>query len=1065
MNAAFDTAIDARNPWLGLASFTEETSGYFFGRDEEVAELARRVQRKLLTVLFGQSGLGKTSILRAGLVPKLRAQGYCPVYVRIDYAANAPEPAEQIKQAIARAARGSGEWTHAGVAAAGESLWEFLHHRDDVLKDDSGRTLTPFLIFDQFEEIFTLAQNDDAGRARAARFIQDLADLVENRSPRELEARLESDDSTAERFDFGRSDYRVLIALREDYLAPLESLKRAMPSIAQNRLRLAPMTGPQALTAVLKPGRGLVNEEVAAAIVRFVSGGAEIQNAEVEPALLSLVCRELNDARLAANRREISPDLLEGSQHSILGNFYERSLADQPPAVRRIIEDQLLTASGFRENIAEERLIAAFKAAGVAPETLAILVNRRLLRVEDRLDLRRVELTHDVLCGVVKASRDLRQEREAREATDRLLAEQRDKEAAARGALVRARHVAVVCALLALFAVVAAGFAVYSTQRAKRAEAATQQARVQAESLVGYLSADFATELETYGQLSAISEIARRQIDYFRGLPAILKGVDSIRNGALAMIVFARAESSQGRPQQADAPAREAIELLESARAQGDLSEATTIALARAYGVRARILGQDADASGLATAKKAVALVAPVASGAGASRAARKAYAEILVALGFEQYQFHKEWEQGVANLQRARELAASLGGRDVQSPEMGVLYADAGCWQAEILINLQRDAEAKTIDLEADGILRKVLESRPYYRRAIHIGQIVELDLSNIAYIHLDPAAAFTDAGRAWQLAQDELNLDPNNSSAINNAAVNLLAQGDLAWALGRVADSFDYYRRTNAIGERVQQSGTWFVLNSLTPQGTLAMRLADSGADDAARAVAAWSREQVEGLKKSEPAGSHVPLFAECTQLIIDGEIAFGLGDFKTAAARSAEAAQLVQRVEPDAAFEGFLKYTCVVYGPATQGEADFWLGNYAAAEQGLSAAIDARTQYPSGTLNEQRSASYGRTLKALTLVHQGRDSEARALIEPEVKFERDLARENRGDVTQHLELAKTLYVESLTDPKRRAALQREALALFDGLPPEFARLHSTVRWRNLLRHLSDAPPKTIG
>src|ERR1700682_863007 len=88
--------VDGENPWLGLASFSEETRAYFHGRDDEIAELARRVQRKLLTVLFGQSGLGKTSILRAGLVPRLRAQGHCPVSVRIDYAAEAPEPADQI---------------------------------------------------------------------------------------------------------------------------------------------------------------------------------------------------------------------------------------------------------------------------------------------------------------------------------------------------------------------------------------------------------------------------------------------------------------------------------------------------------------------------------------------------------------------------------------------------------------------------------------------------------------------------------------------------------------------------------------------------------------------------------------------------------------------------------------------------------------------------------------------------------------------------------------------------------------------------------------------------------
>src|SRR5690349_16401598 len=153
-----DAAVDEEHPWLGLASFTEETRSYFYGREDEVAELARRVQRKLLTVLFGQSGLGKTSILRAGLVPRLRGHGYCPVYVRIHYASDAPEPGEQIKQAIVQTARHSGQWTQTGVAASGESLWEFLHHRDDVLQDEAGETLIPLLIFDQFEEIFTLAQ-------------------------------------------------------------------------------------------------------------------------------------------------------------------------------------------------------------------------------------------------------------------------------------------------------------------------------------------------------------------------------------------------------------------------------------------------------------------------------------------------------------------------------------------------------------------------------------------------------------------------------------------------------------------------------------------------------------------------------------------------------------------------------------------------------------------------------------------------------------------------------------------------------------------------------------------
>ena len=95
-------------------------------------------------------------MLRAGLVPRLRDEGYCPVYVRIDYATGSPAPSEQIKQAIFRATKAAGHWTRPGSALQGESLWEFLHHREDLLRDESGRPLMPLLIFDQFEEIFTL---------------------------------------------------------------------------------------------------------------------------------------------------------------------------------------------------------------------------------------------------------------------------------------------------------------------------------------------------------------------------------------------------------------------------------------------------------------------------------------------------------------------------------------------------------------------------------------------------------------------------------------------------------------------------------------------------------------------------------------------------------------------------------------------------------------------------------------------------------------------------------------------------------------------------------------------
>ncbi len=258
MNDSFVTtpniqSVDQQNPWPGLSTFTEEQTAFFFGRDEEVRELLRRVERKALTVLFGQSGLGKSSLLQAGLFPRLRAENFCPVYVRLDHSASAPAPTEQIKSLVFQITASAGTWTKASSAVAGETLWEFFHHRDDHLKDADGKIVVPVLVFDQFEELFTLGgAADPETRRRASAFIAELADLVENRPPAKLEARMEESAAEVEAFDFTRADYRVLITLREDYLPHLESLKSSMPSLMQNRMRLTRMQAARALEAVMK---------------------------------------------------------------------------------------------------------------------------------------------------------------------------------------------------------------------------------------------------------------------------------------------------------------------------------------------------------------------------------------------------------------------------------------------------------------------------------------------------------------------------------------------------------------------------------------------------------------------------------------------------------------------------------------------------------------------------------------------------------------------------------------------------------------------------------------------
>src|SRR5205809_7397332 len=92
--------LDHDHPWPGLVSFTEANQSFFFGREREVNELARLVRQETLTVFFGKSGLGKSSILRAGLAPLLRESEFVPVYIRLNHAETAPPLEDQVEVAI-----------------------------------------------------------------------------------------------------------------------------------------------------------------------------------------------------------------------------------------------------------------------------------------------------------------------------------------------------------------------------------------------------------------------------------------------------------------------------------------------------------------------------------------------------------------------------------------------------------------------------------------------------------------------------------------------------------------------------------------------------------------------------------------------------------------------------------------------------------------------------------------------------------------------------------------------------------------------------------------------------
>jgi energy-coupling factor transporter ATP-binding protein EcfA2 len=452
--------VDPDHPWLGLQSFTEENQQYFFGRTAEIRDIFLRVREERLTVLYGQSGLGKTSLLRAGLIPKLRVERFRPIHLLLEFSAESPSLVEQARAALAQAcAKGQSEtvWKFLLRWKPLRSLWEIAAH--EQLRPPDLEESPPVLIFDQFEEVFTLGQEESSTpKERAADVVElftQLADLVENRAPAALSDKFATSPQEALAYDFRPTPVRIVVSLREDYLAQLEEWKSTMPSLMRNRMALRLLSGPQALEAVVRPGRmegkNLVSDEVGARIVRFVAqkpATAPLEEIEAVPPLISLVCERLNEARLSTKPplAQITAELVESQGIDILQRFYDETFLEFPESyrnpIRAYIEDHMVTrAGGHRIPVAWEdaRDVLASCRVPDPEQALKNLVARRLLISERRGRIQRLEITHDVLAPLVVHARDQRHAEE-KAALERAEAEERARaaEAEARGAAERA---------------------------------------------------------------------------------------------------------------------------------------------------------------------------------------------------------------------------------------------------------------------------------------------------------------------------------------------------------------------------------------------------------------------------------------------------------------------------------------------------------------------------------------------------------------------------------------------------------------------------------------------------
>ncbi len=381
------------NPFVGPRPF--ESGERLYGRDRELDELYYLFAAERIVLLHSPSGAGKSSLVQAGLVPRLqrRFDVWRPTRV-------GQEPP------VEETSRGAGNrYALSALKGFDEGIPEELRSSVEEL---AGLTLAEYfearprrpsapenvaLIFDQFEEVLTA---DPLAVDAKRQFFDQLGELLRN--PRVW----------------------ALLVLREDYLAPLDPYARRVPTHLKNRFRLDLLGLDGAREAMVNPARAGGRDFPAAERLARDLAVVQVQQADgsfrqqtgrhVEPVQLQVVCRRLWDA-MPAGKRVIEAGDLEhfGDVDRALSAYYEDSVrriaagdASLERALRDFFDQRLITAGGLRGQVRR----GAETSGGLGNEVVARLRDTHLVRAEKRAGATWYELAHDRLLAPVREANE-----------------------------------------------------------------------------------------------------------------------------------------------------------------------------------------------------------------------------------------------------------------------------------------------------------------------------------------------------------------------------------------------------------------------------------------------------------------------------------------------------------------------------------------------------------------------------------------------------------------------------------------------------------------------------------